>query len=145
MLTKGKRRVAALVLMVAIMATMLAGYASAAESATYATSYSFWISCPGAGGTDTATPREKESSLRYAYYYLSTVTNNTGYNAYINVRNNDTGYRAGTAATVTGTGSYNVNYFSDDGFVGTYYYPSGQSSSSSSSSKAVYIEGTWRP
>ena len=81
MFTKGKRRIAALVLMVAIMATMLAGFASAAETSvasTNATRYSFWMRAPGGGDTDTATLRTKESGLSYAYYILSTVTNSTG-------------------------------------------------------------------
>lgn len=145
MLTKGKRRGFALVLMVAIMATMLVGYASAAEASTYATSYSFWMRAPGGGDTDTATLRKKESSLSYAHYYLSTVSNSTGKEAYINVRAYDKVTKAGTAAVLSGTGNYDVYYLSGYGNVGSSYCPSSQSSTSSSSSGSVYIEGKWRP
>lgn len=148
MLTKGKRRVAALVLMVAIMATMLAGFASAAETSvasTNATYYSFWMDAPGAGKTDTATLRTKESSLSYAYYNLTTVSNSTGKEAYINVRAYDKVTKAGTAAVLSGTGSYSVYYLSGYGNVGSSYCPSSQTSTSSSSSGSVYISGTWRP
>ena len=131
------RRIVLLVLVIAIIATMLIGCVSAA------TNYSFWLSLPAYGVTDLATPREKESSLSYAYFNLTTVTNNTGYNLYINVRSSDGSTIVGTAATVYGTGSYYVYYLPGYGNVGTYYRPSGQTSSYSS--KAAYIEGRWRP
>lgn len=145
MLTKGKFRIVTMLLVVAIMATMFMGFACATDDARTASRWSFWISCPGAGGTDTATLRAKELDVNYAYYNLTTVTNNTGYNAYINVRASDKATKAGTADVVYGTGSYYVYYLSGYGNVGSYYCPSGQSSSSSSSAYAVYIEGTWRP
>lgn len=145
MFTKGKFRVATIVLIVAIVATVFMGVMSATDDARAANRWSFWISCPGGGGTDTATLRAKELNASYAYYYLTTVTNNTGYNAYINVRASDKTTKAGTADVVYGKGSYYVYYLSGYGNVGSYYCPSGQSSSSSSTAYAVYMEGTWRP
>lgn len=150
MLTTGKRRVAAVVLMIAIMATMLVGYASATEAEAYAansTAYGFWLSLPAYGVTDLATPRTKESSNSYAYYYLTTVTNTTGYDCYLNVRSGDGNSIAGYAKMLSNgeTGYLKVYYRTSSGFgnVGSSYRPSGQTDNSSS--KVAYIEGSWIP
>ena len=108
MFAKNKMRIVTLVMAVAIMATMFMGFASATDNARAVNSYSFWMSAPGGGSSDTATLRTKESSLNYAYYNLTTVTNSTGKEAYINVRAYDKATKAGTAAVLRGKGSYYV-------------------------------------
>lgn len=148
MLKKQKHRITAVGLTIAIMATMIVGYVSATEplpSERAAGYYDFWLSCPGAGGSDTASVRVKERVLDSAFYNLTTVTNTTGYNAYINVRGSDKVTKVGNAESVSKTGVYYVDYLSGYGNVGDSYCPSGQSSSSSTTAKAVYIEGSWAP
>ena len=137
MIKKNKHRIIVMVLLVAIIATFFIGCVSAT------TPYHFWLSLPAYGVTDLATERPKEATLSYAYYHLTTVTNTTGYNLYINVRSADGSTIVATAVPIFGTGSYNVYYLSGYGNVDTYYRPSGQTSSSSP--KPGYIEGNWRP
>lgn len=80
-------------LLVGVLATMLATYAFAANRAdqevaasTTTTYYNFYLSMEAKGVTDLATPRLKEHPATAVTYSLVTITNNTGYEAYINAR-----------------------------------------------------------
>lgn len=145
--TKKKHIGITVALAVAIMATVLVGYASATgvEYAANSTAYSFWIAPQPYAVTDMATPRTKASSNSYAYYYLTTVTNTTGYNCYLNVRTGDGYSIAGYPKSLGNgaTGYYQVYYRSGYGNVGSSYRPSGQTNSNAA--KSAYIEGSWIP
>lgn len=152
MLTKGKSRIFALILMVVIMATMLVGYASAVDTDTdstislyYSTPpyYWFWVEPDAKGCTDYATDRQKTVSGSYAFFDLSTVTNNSGYVAYIGACNYSVTGPVTSMKSVSGTGTYNASYTTGNGNVGTSYRPYGQTNSSAKS--LAHMEGYWRP
>lgn len=137
-----------------IVATMVTGlcvaYAATPEvdgQTSAITYYNFYLSMPSGGTTDLATPRLKENPASSATYSLTTVTNQTGYPCYINVRNSAGTVIVGNAYTIyngqTGPMSFPVSYLPGYGNVGTYYRPSGQTSSSSV--YGAYVQGQWRP
>ena len=153
MLTKRKSRIVTTILAVAILATMFAGFASATERENLANRamfdyYSFCLSLPEYGVTDYATSRTKVVNLDYAYFDLTTVTNTTGYQCYLNVRSGDKKDIAGQwpeKLTNNDTGAKKVYYKTNFGYgkVGEEYRPSGQTDEASP--KVAYIEGEWRP
>lgn len=144
------KRISCLLLVAVIVTGLCVAYAAALEAtgtASSTTYYNFYLSMPSGGTTDLATARLKEHPSAAATYSLTTVTNQTGYPCYINVRNSAGTVVVGSARTIysnqTGPMSFPVSYLSGYGYVGTYYRPSGQTSSSSV--YGAYVQGAWRP
>ncbi len=144
-------RAICLIVVVALVAGFCVAYAATSEEAEGTqrayTRYDFYLSMQSGGVTDLATKRVKEAPYSFAYYYLTTITNNTGYPLYINVRDESGNYIVGNAQILnvgqsTPTGKY-VYYISGYGVVGHKYRPSGQTSSSSV--YGAYIQGEWQP
>ena len=147
-------RAICLIVVVALMAGFCVAYAATSEASekdsaeVYRYSYyNFYLSLQSGGVTDLATPREKVASTSDAYYHLDSITNNTGYPLYINVRDSSGSYIRGIAERInvgeTAPTYKFVDYLSGHGNIGTYYRPSGQTSSSSV--YGGYIQGYWRP
>lgn len=147
-------RTICVIVVVALMAGFCVAYAATSEAPekdsaeVYRYSYyNFYLSLQSGGVTDLATPRQKVAPYSDAYFYLTTITNNTGYPLYINVRDETGTHIRGTAQTLnvgqTTPTSRFVYYLSGHGIVGVKYRPSGQTSSSSV--YGAYIQGEWRP
>lgn len=152
MRTKRKSRIAALILAVAIMATMAVGYVSATETETRANAsapYSFYLDLPDHGVTDLATPRVKELRRSYAHYEDLTVENETGFKCYLNVRTGDgkdvAGYPKKLEQGIYVMDYADVVYATAAGFgqVGKEYRPSGQTDNDSP--YYAHIAGGWTP
>ncbi len=151
MTRKTRSRIASVVLVAAILATMAVGYVSAAEAKAQAFEppYDFWMRAPGGGKDDTATLRTKESGDDAAFFYLDVASNTTDKEAYLNVRYNGSKV-AGTPAIFYRYGDIGptealIIYSPGYGKVNDQYCPSCMTSSSSSSAGAVYFEGRWTP
>lgn len=145
-MTMCKKRIITGALLCVMILTLFVGLASAAAepvASTYATYYNYSLLLPARGVTKVGEPIEKESSLDYAYFYVTSLSNSSGLSCYLNVRSSDGKYIVGTAAPVAGTGVCSVNYLAGYGSVGTKYCPSGQTDSDSSASAT--IGGKWRP
>lgn len=144
-----KRSIVTFLLLVAMVATMCVGYASAHGTEEAAPTslnydyYEFWLSCPAGGTTDLATAREKEADTDNAFYNLKPVTNNTGLSFYVNVRSQNGATIVGYAEERTGEGAFFVDYRPGYGILHDFYRPSAQTDNDAT--KPVYIEGTWRP
>lgn len=138
-----------------LLTCICTAYSFAAETNTKASTgaiqyYSFYLDLPKGGVKDLATARSKASTASYAYYELDTVTNKTGYELYINVRNSSGSTTVGTAAAipsyVDGTNLDYVKYVyykSGYGNTGVMYRPSGQTAREST--RAAYVDGIWIP
>lgn len=150
MFTKRKSRIVTTILVVAILATMFAGYVSATEEKILAPRVMdqfFYLDLKPHGDMDLATPREKSVDREDALFYITYINNPTGYYCYLNVRDEDGVDIVGqTAAKLLDHGDcclHAVKYLSWHGQVGVKYRPSGQTNSGAAVS--ARIEGRWTP